>query len=72
VDVGGVEADRGQAGADLLHERRRTAQVCLRVARGRELGKERRAETACAVEVAAFAVVRIGTAVVDVSPDVRQ
>ena len=68
----GVEADRGQAGADLVHERRRPAQVCLGVAGRLELGEQRRGETACAVEVAAFEVVRAGTAVVDVGADVRE
>ena len=63
---------RGQAGADLVHERRRTAQVGLGVARRVELGEQRRGETARAVEVAAFAVVRAGTAVVDAAADVRE
>jgi hypothetical protein len=62
VDVGGVEADHGQAGADLFHERCRPAEVCLGVARWLELGEHRRGETAGAVEVAAFAVTRIGGA----------
>ena len=58
VDARGVDAHRRQTGADLVHERCRPAEVCLGVARWLELGEQRRGETARAVEVAAFEVVR--------------
>jgi hypothetical protein len=72
VDVGGVEADRGQAGAHLLNEWCRTAQVCLGLARWLELGEQRRGETAGAVVITAFAVVGTGSAVVDAGTNVRE
>src|SRR3954447_3905183 len=56
VDARGVETDRRQAGADLVHERSRPAQVRLRIGRRVELGEQRGRETADAVEVAALAV----------------
>ena len=46
VDARGVEPDRRQAGADLLHERRRPAHVGLGIARRLELGEQRRGEAA--------------------------
>ena len=72
VDARGVDPHRRQAGADLVHERRRPAQVRLGIARWLELGEQRRGETARAVEVAAFEVVGAGTAVVDVRAGVRE
>src|SRR5204863_4943633 len=50
--------------ADLLHERRRPAEVCLRITRRLELADERGGEPAGAVEVGPLAIVRTGPAVV--------
>src|SRR4051794_16494141 len=72
VDARGVDPHGGQAGADLVHERDRPAQVCLGASRRLELGEQRRGETTDVGEVAAFQVARAGTAVVHVRPHVRQ
>jgi hypothetical protein len=70
VDVAGAEADRGQAGADLLHEWCWSAEVCLGVSRWLEFGEQRWGETTGAVEVTTFEVVWAWAAVADAGPHV--
>ena len=72
VDARGVDSDRRQARADLVHERRGPTQVCLGVVRRLQLGQLGSGETARGVEVAASDVVRARTAVVHVRVCVRE
>ena len=58
VDMGSIEPERGQAGGDLLHERRRAAQVCLGIARRLQLGEQCPGKTARMIEITTLAVAR--------------
>src|SRR3954466_3320172 len=72
VDVERENPQARQAGADVVHERRRPAQVRLRVEGRFELGNNRPGETARAVEAPARHVIRIGAAVVKAAARVRE
>ena len=69
----GVDSDRGQAGADLVHERSSGPHRYASASRGGvELDEQRRGEAARVVEVAAFDVVGARAAVADDGVDVRE